>query len=251
MLTACAVVACVCADMLVAQAGPGGAYENTLLLMMGDHGQTLGGDHGGGSPDETGSVLFAGALGRMAAAMAAAPPQAASGTDEAACAAAGLPPRATHQQQGQQQVAQGASASAAFLHSWWGGNCPPVLCHTEIPQVDLTPTLSLLLGLPIPYGNIGKVPPQLWSVLGGGTSGSSSAALGDGASADSKCMGERALEGAGACAADGGGDAAWLRSYEAALEANADQVSLGSLGLRCTPLLPLDGSRWSMLYVAC
>ncbi|KAK8589694.1 hypothetical protein V6N12_024085 [Hibiscus sabdariffa] len=34
------------------QSGPGKLHENSLLLVMGDHGQTLNGDHGGGSPEE-------------------------------------------------------------------------------------------------------------------------------------------------------------------------------------------------------
>ncbi|KAE8680302.1 hypothetical protein F3Y22_tig00111392pilonHSYRG00604 [Hibiscus syriacus] len=34
------------------QSGPGKFHENSLLLVMGDHGQTLNGDHGGGSPEE-------------------------------------------------------------------------------------------------------------------------------------------------------------------------------------------------------
>ena len=44
---------------LEAEGGPGGQHENTLLLVMGDHGQTMHGDHGGGSPDETDTALFA------------------------------------------------------------------------------------------------------------------------------------------------------------------------------------------------
>lgn len=38
--------------MLENQSGPGGLHENTLLVVMGDHGQTLNGDHGGGSAEE-------------------------------------------------------------------------------------------------------------------------------------------------------------------------------------------------------
>lgn len=38
--------------MLQRQSGKGGLHENTLLLVMGDHGQTVNGDHGGGSPEE-------------------------------------------------------------------------------------------------------------------------------------------------------------------------------------------------------
>lgn len=38
--------------VLESQSEPGGLHENTLLLVMGDHGQTLNGDHGGGSAEE-------------------------------------------------------------------------------------------------------------------------------------------------------------------------------------------------------
>jgi len=37
---------------------PGGTHENTLLLVMGDHGQTLNGDHGGGTAEEVIFFLF-------------------------------------------------------------------------------------------------------------------------------------------------------------------------------------------------
>lgn len=38
--------------MLENLSGPGSLHENTLLVVMGDHGQTLNGDHGGGSAEE-------------------------------------------------------------------------------------------------------------------------------------------------------------------------------------------------------
>lgn len=31
---------------------PGGLHEDTMLLVLGDHGQTLNGDHGGGTSEE-------------------------------------------------------------------------------------------------------------------------------------------------------------------------------------------------------
>ncbi|CAI0428688.1 unnamed protein product [Linum tenue] len=46
-------------ETLVRQSGPGGLHENTVLLVMGDHGQTLNGDHGGGSAEEVETTLFA------------------------------------------------------------------------------------------------------------------------------------------------------------------------------------------------
>ena len=33
------------------EAGPGGLHEGTLMVVMGDHGQTANGDHGGGTPE--------------------------------------------------------------------------------------------------------------------------------------------------------------------------------------------------------
>lgn len=44
---------------LLRSAGPGGAHEHTVLMVFGDHGQTLTGDHGGGAPEEVDSALFA------------------------------------------------------------------------------------------------------------------------------------------------------------------------------------------------
>lgn len=49
-------------DVLAAvkeQAGAGGKHENSLLLFMGDHAQTMSGDHGGGTPEETDTALLA------------------------------------------------------------------------------------------------------------------------------------------------------------------------------------------------
>ena len=34
------------------QSGPGSLHEDTMLLVLGDHGQTLNGDHGGGTSEE-------------------------------------------------------------------------------------------------------------------------------------------------------------------------------------------------------
>lgn len=39
------------------QSRPGGLHENTMLLVMGDHGQTLNGDHGGGTAEEVLSLF--------------------------------------------------------------------------------------------------------------------------------------------------------------------------------------------------
>ncbi|EFH50077.1 phosphatidylinositolglycan class O (PIG-O) family protein [Arabidopsis lyrata subsp. lyrata] len=46
-------------NILESQAGPGGLHENTMLIVMGDHGQTLNGDHGGGTAEEVETTMFA------------------------------------------------------------------------------------------------------------------------------------------------------------------------------------------------
>ena len=50
---------------LLQQAGTGQTHEHTLLLVFGDHGQTLTGEHGGGTPQETDSALLAVHLGAL------------------------------------------------------------------------------------------------------------------------------------------------------------------------------------------
>ncbi|RRT62153.1 hypothetical protein BHE74_00009717 [Ensete ventricosum] len=39
-------------NVLKSQSGAGGLHENTFLIVMGDHGQTTNGDHGGGTAEE-------------------------------------------------------------------------------------------------------------------------------------------------------------------------------------------------------
>ncbi|XP_061118503.1 GPI ethanolamine phosphate transferase 3 [Conger conger] len=81
-----------------------GRLENdTLLVVMGDHGMTDSGDHGGESLKETDAALFL--------------------------------------------------YSSAPVFPAPGAQAEPEV----VPQTDLVPTLALLLGIPIPYSNIGQV----------------------------------------------------------------------------------------------
>lgn len=50
--------------MLSSASGPGAAFSHSLLLVAGDHGQGLRGDHGGGSREETQTVMMAFDVGR-------------------------------------------------------------------------------------------------------------------------------------------------------------------------------------------
>ncbi|KAM5300241.1 LOW QUALITY PROTEIN: GPI ethanolamine phosphate transferase 3 [Ctenodactylus gundi] len=94
--------------------------NDTLLVVAGDHGMTMNGDHGGDSELEVSAALFL------------------------------------------------YSPIALFPSD------PPEEPEV-IPQVSLVPTLALLLGLPIPFGNIGEVIAELFS--GGRDSRPDSSAL--------------------------------------------------------------------------
>jgi len=79
--------------------------EDCVLFVMGDHGMTMSGDHGGDSHDELSAALFIYSKKQMN----------------------------NNNNTMQQQM------------------------HRAINQVDFVPTFSLMLGLPIPFSNLGKV----------------------------------------------------------------------------------------------
>lgn len=74
--------------------------EDTVLLVIGDHGMTITGDHGGDSSDEVNSMLFA------------------------------------------------YSKQFEFVSNTGS---------ESMDQIDLTPTLATMLGIPIPYSNLGTI----------------------------------------------------------------------------------------------
>ncbi|KNA18547.1 hypothetical protein SOVF_069740 [Spinacia oleracea] len=114
-------------EALTSQSEPGGLHENTLLVVMGDHGQTLNGDHGGGSPEEVETSIFAMSFKN---------------------ATFSLPPELD-------SVSCGLNADAKPL------------CVGTVEQLDFAVTMSAMLGVPFPFGSIGRVNPQLYS-LGAG-----------------------------------------------------------------------------------
>ncbi|KAE8704275.1 hypothetical protein F3Y22_tig00110458pilonHSYRG00397 [Hibiscus syriacus] len=105
------------------QSGSGKLHENSLLIVMGDHGQTLNGDHGGGSPEEVETSIFAMSF-------------------------KDLP-----------------SLPSEFVSS----SCEPSknICISSIPQLDFAVTVSSLLGVPFPFGSIGRVNPELYALTVG------------------------------------------------------------------------------------
>lgn len=96
--------------------------DDTLLVVLGDHGMDAKGDHGGDSDDEIQSALFM------------------------------------------------YSKQPIFGRTSSGKGLPPpraAIPTRDVPQIDLVPTMSLLLGLPIPFNNLGA--PIEEAFAGGGT----------------------------------------------------------------------------------
>ncbi|CAG8476866.1 834_t:CDS:10 [Ambispora leptoticha] len=106
--------------------------QNTLLLIMGDHGMDSKGDHGGDSNNEVESVLFMYSKRQL------------------------LDPHMTKNlanvfKQLDNNFPGHRSSFTGKVDRW-----------RSIPQIDIVPTLSLLLGLPIPYNNLGSVIPEIF-----------------------------------------------------------------------------------------
>ncbi|KAJ4833712.1 hypothetical protein Tsubulata_038620 [Turnera subulata] len=115
-------------EVLESQSGPGGLHENTLLLVMGDHGQTLNGDHGGGGAEEVETSIFAMSFKEP-------PLSIPSGLDTSFC-----------------KVDSDGKE----------------ICISNMEQLDFAVTVSALLGIPFPFGSIGRVNAELYA-LGAGT----------------------------------------------------------------------------------
>jgi phosphatidylinositol glycan class O len=122
-------------ERLIGLGGPGGVHEDTLLLVFGDHGQTMTGDHGGGSQEELDSVLLAVNL------------RAAASSRVASTA----PKRTTSTDGGctRDVSCEGLEESHASCRAQH-----PLLWPT-VAQLDFAATVSALLGQPIPAENVG------------------------------------------------------------------------------------------------
>ena len=111
--------------------------ENALLLLFGDHGMTDDGNHGGSSTEETDSGLFI-------------------------YSKRSIFPDAL------------VNESGVYVETW--NELSGVREYTDInqalvyprlvQQIDLVPTLSLLLQVPIPYSSIGKIIPEVFFIIG-------------------------------------------------------------------------------------
>lgn len=99
--------------------------QDTLLVVLGDHGMDVRGDHGGDGELETSPGMW--------------------------IYSKGVPLAGTSL----------ADIPSSLLPTTTFPGAPTV--HRHIQQIDLVPTLSLLLGLRIPFNNLGTVIPELFS----------------------------------------------------------------------------------------
>ena len=97
--------------------------EDTLLVLLGDHGMDRTGNHGGDSILETMSAVWIYSKGPA------------------------LSQRSTR------------FPSSLIPTTVFPGETVP---HRSIQQIDLVPTISLLLGLPIPFNNLGSIIPEVF-----------------------------------------------------------------------------------------
>ncbi len=131
--------------------------DDTLLLLMGDHGMDTKGDHGGDSWFEVDAGLFL-----------------TSRTPFSSEHGQRIWNR-LREQLNSINLGEKESQSGWYLDPW-----------PSVSQIDLVPTISLLMGVPIPYGNLGRLIPQLFL--------SAPLNLNDDGKQSSVCSGERKEE---------------------------------------------------------
>ena len=110
--------------------------------MLGDHGMTEDGNHGGATPEETGAALLI--WSRSAERL--------------------LGPAPPVQNKGGERRGKGEGGGTG---GGAGGRGDAVLRNhpvagRKVAQIDLVPTVSLLLGTPIPFGSLGGVIPEVF-----------------------------------------------------------------------------------------
>eukprot|EP00236_Picocystis_salinarum_P005136 CAMPEP_0113932350 /NCGR_PEP_ID=MMETSP1159-20121227/7066_1 /TAXON_ID=88271 /ORGANISM="Picocystis salinarum" /LENGTH=658 /DNA_ID=CAMNT_0000933453 /DNA_START=1544 /DNA_END=3519 /DNA_ORIENTATION=+ /assembly_acc=CAM_ASM_000767 len=102
---------------------------DVLFLLIGDHGQTLRGEHGGASKEEVETVMLAYKIGRE---------------------------KDLHTEYNRLHVCDDCQGHSN-KHC---GQCIP-----ELQQIDFAATLSFILDIPIPFGNVGSISPLMFDLL--------------------------------------------------------------------------------------
>ncbi|KAI9597990.1 hypothetical protein BDF19DRAFT_463342 [Syncephalis fuscata] len=109
--------------------------DDTVLMVFGDHGMDTKGDHGGDSAIEVQAALFVYSAREMI-------------------------PKDLRRLNGVLNRLADHEPSDASMRVFI--DRPDVGRHRTVPQIDLVPTISFLLGMPIPYSSLGMVIPELF-----------------------------------------------------------------------------------------
>ena len=138
--------------------------EKTLLVVIGDHGMTADGNHGGASKLERRSALFMYSGGKGAL-----PFRGQGAAAESAAEATKIAP-ATPRVIPQVRCSFLCCFLFFCLLLFISFVCSLFFLFTNlfflnriIPQVDLLPSLALILGVPIPFGSLGSIVPELFA----------------------------------------------------------------------------------------
>ncbi|KAJ3117974.1 mannose-ethanolamine phosphotransferase gpi13 [Phlyctochytrium bullatum] len=115
--------------------------EETVAFVIGDHGMDPKGDHGGDSENEVNAALFVFSGGKKLV-----EPEYSNGKVSTDGPLSKVLKRIG-------EVPFEGGEPYAYMNS-----------HRTLPQIDFVPTLSLLMGLPIPFGNLGSLIPELFYV---------------------------------------------------------------------------------------
>ncbi|KAJ3016553.1 mannose-ethanolamine phosphotransferase gpi13, partial [Thoreauomyces humboldtii] len=115
--------------------------DDTVLFVIGDHGMDSKGDHGGDSENEVNAALF---MYSKKPLFETSPEQRAELEDLLAA-------------ESQLEL----ETSDPFVY---------MLGHRTTPQIDFVPTIAMLLGIPIPFGNLGTVIPEVFFTADNGDS---------------------------------------------------------------------------------
>ncbi|KAJ2717482.1 mannose-ethanolamine phosphotransferase gpi13, partial [Coemansia sp. Cherry 401B] len=134
--------------------------RSTALFVFGDHGMDSKGDHGGDSPREVDAALWMYSNKKW---------HSRQGDERAARVLANA-------QDILSKIPLGASLDEDLRESWWynthlrddykganGGHLFEAPQLRSISQIDLVSTLSLSLGLPIPFNNLGTAIPEMFA----------------------------------------------------------------------------------------
>ncbi|RKP10368.1 hypothetical protein THASP1DRAFT_21916 [Thamnocephalis sphaerospora] len=126
--------------------------DDTVLFLFGDHGMDTKGDHGGDSDIEVQAALFVYSKAPL------------------------LPKDRGALNKVLRQLAEEAPDDAS-MRMFVERN--DIGMHRTLPQIDLVPTLSMLLGLPVPYSSLGMAIPELFLMSGASANAATEHASGE------------------------------------------------------------------------